>query len=146
MHSIVPVLIPLLLFHCKRVDITDLYYLVRATFAEDQMSLFPEENVLTKEIESWKAFADSLKTDEEKELFVEMLGKCQKYALAINAKGEPFPVESLIMALLLEQHKMINWLQNKIPIRNKDSPSVHNRTVIINSMHMLRPRELNLIK
>ena len=66
MHSIVPVLIPLLLFHCKRVDITDLYYLVRPTFAEDQMSLFPEENVLTKEIESWKAFADSLKTDEEK--------------------------------------------------------------------------------
>ena len=42
-----------------------------------------------------------------------MLGKCQKYALAINAKGKPFPVESLIMALLLEQHKMINWLQNK---------------------------------
>ena len=111
--------IPLLLFHCKRVDITDLYYLVRPTFAEDQMSLFPEENVLTKEIESWKAFADSLKTDEEKKLFVEMLGKCQKYALAINAKGEPFPAESLIMALLLEQHKMINWLQNKIPIRKQ---------------------------
>ena len=75
------------------------------------MSLFPEENVLTKEIESWKAFADSLKTDEEKKLFVEMLAKCQKYALAINAKGKPFPTEPLIMALLLEQHKMINWLQ-----------------------------------
>jgi hypothetical protein len=45
-----------------------------------------------------------------------MLEKCQKYALAINAKGKPFPAESLIMALLLEQHKMINWLQNKIPI------------------------------
>ena len=45
-----------------------------------------------------------------------MLEKCQKYALAINAKGKPFPTEPLIMALLLEQHKMINWLQNKIPI------------------------------
>ena len=42
--------------------------------------------------------------------------KCQKYALAINAKGRPFVAEPLIMALLLEQHKMINWLQKKIPI------------------------------
>jgi hypothetical protein len=63
-----------------------------------------------------ESIAESLKTDEEKKLFVEMLGKCQKYALAINAKGKPFPTESMIMALLLEQHKMINWLQNKIHI------------------------------
>jgi hypothetical protein len=88
------------------------------------MSLFPEENVLTKEIESWKAFADSLKTDEEKKLFVEMLAKCQKYALAINAKGKPFPTEPLIMALLLEQHKMINWLQNKIPRADREIKAI----------------------
>jgi hypothetical protein len=80
------------------------------------MSLFPEENILTKEIESWKGFSDSLKSEEDKKLFIEILGKCQKYALAINAKGKPFPTESMIMALLLEQHKMINWLQNKIHI------------------------------
>jgi hypothetical protein len=48
-------------------------------------------------------------------MFLGMLEKCQKYALAINAKGKPFPTEPLIMALLLEQHKMIDWLQNKIP-------------------------------
>jgi hypothetical protein len=29
-----------------------------------------------------------------------MLEKSQKYALAINAKGKPFPTEPLIMALL----------------------------------------------
>jgi hypothetical protein len=80
------------------------------------MSLFPEENILTKEIESWKGFSDSLKSEEDKKLFIEILDKCQKYALAINAKGKPFPTESMIMALLLEQHKMINWLQNKIHI------------------------------
>jgi hypothetical protein len=50
-----------------------------------------------------------------------MLEKCQKYALAINAKGRPFPTEPVIMTLLLEQHKVINWLQNKIPIINKES-------------------------
>ena len=80
------------------------------------MSLFPEENILTKEIESWRVFADSLKSEEDKKLFLEMLEKCQKYSLAINAKGNPFPTEPLIMTLLLEQHKMINWLQSKIQI------------------------------
>ena len=80
------------------------------------MSLFPQENILTKEIESWRVFADSLKSEEDKKLFLAMLEKCQKYSIAINAKGKPFPTEPLIMALLLEQHKMINWLQSKIPI------------------------------
>jgi hypothetical protein len=42
------------------------------------VSLFPEENVSTKEIESWKAFANSLKSEEDKKLFLEMLDKCQK--------------------------------------------------------------------
>ena len=80
------------------------------------MSLFPEEDIVTKEIESWKVFANSLKSEEDKKLFLQMLDKCQKYAIAINAKGRPFPTEPLIMALLLEQHKLINWLQKKIPI------------------------------
>ena len=80
------------------------------------MSLFPEENILTKEIETWRVFADGLKSEEDKKLFLEMLEKCQEYSLAINAKGKPFPTEPLIMALLLEQHKMINWLQSKIQI------------------------------
>jgi len=88
------------------------------------MSLFPEENLLTKEIESWKAFAEGLKSEEDKKLFLEMLEKCHKYSVAINAKGRPFPTEPLIMALLLEQQKMINWLQKKIPIPNKDSSHV----------------------
>ena len=85
------------------------------------MSLFPEENISTREIESWKTFADGLKSEEDKNLFLKMLDKCQKYAVAINAKGIPFPTEPLIMALLLEQHKMINWLQTKIRISKRDT-------------------------
>jgi hypothetical protein len=54
-----------------------------------------------------RGFADSLKSEEDKGMFIGMLEKCQKYAVAINAKGKPFPTEPLIMALLLEQHKMI---------------------------------------
>jgi hypothetical protein len=43
-----------------------------------------------------------------------MLNDCYKYAAAINAKGQPFPTEPLIMALLLSQHKMIDWLSKQI--------------------------------
>jgi hypothetical protein len=50
------------------------------------LSLFPEEDILTKEIESWKGFADRLQ-DEDSETFMKMLNDCYKYSKAINAKG-----------------------------------------------------------
>jgi hypothetical protein len=78
------------------------------------MSLFPKEGILTKEIECWKGFADSLKLEEDKNLFLTILNDCQKYALAINAEEMPFPAEPLIMTLLLSQHKMIKWLSGRI--------------------------------
>jgi hypothetical protein len=77
------------------------------------MSLFPNEHVLTKEIESWKGFADSLPAEDRK-TFMNMLNDCYKYAKAINAKAQPFPSEPLIMALLFSQHKMIEWLEGQI--------------------------------
>ena len=43
-----------------------------------------------------------------------MLNDCQKYALAINAKETPFLTESLIKALMLAQHKMIDWLSRPV--------------------------------
>ena len=60
------------------------------------MSLFPEENILTKEIESWRGVADTLESEEDRKLFLKMLNDCQKYALAINTKETPFPTEYLI--------------------------------------------------
>ncbi|HEY6668785.1 MAG TPA: hypothetical protein VI033_06475 [Candidatus Nitrosopolaris sp.] len=86
----------------------------KEVFLTSVMSLFPNEDILTKEIESWKGFADSLSSSEERELFMKMLNDCYKYAIATNAKGEPFPSEPLIMALLLSQHKMIDWLSVKL--------------------------------
>jgi hypothetical protein len=88
------------------------------------MSLFPNEDILTKEIESWKAFVDSLSSKEDRELFKTMLNDCYKYSAAINAKGEPFPAEPLIMALLLSQHKMIDWLTVQI---SKHESLINNR-------------------
>ena len=36
------------------------------------MSLFPNEDILTKEIESWKGFANSLSSKEDRALFEKM--------------------------------------------------------------------------
>ncbi len=78
------------------------------------MSLFPNEDILTKEIESWKGFADTLLAEEDRKMFTKMLNDCYKYAKAINAKSQPFPSEPVIMALLFSQHKMIEWLERQI--------------------------------
>jgi hypothetical protein len=75
-----------------------------------QLSLFPEKDIITKEIESWREFADNLETDEDRKLFKKMFNDCSKYSIAINAKGQPFPIESLLMTLLLSQQKVIDWL------------------------------------
>jgi hypothetical protein len=78
------------------------------------MSLFPAEDVLTKEIESWRGFANGLPNEEDRKIFMKMLNDCYKYAKAINVKGRLFPTESLIMALLISHHKLIEWLEYQI--------------------------------
>jgi hypothetical protein len=70
------------------------------------MRLFTNEDILTKEIESWKGFVDNLPAEDRK-TFMKVLNDCYKYSKAINVKGEPFPTESLIMGLLFSQHKLI---------------------------------------
>ena len=57
-----------------------------------------------------------------------MLNDCYKYATAINAKGQPFPSEPLIMALLLSQHKIIDWLTKQIS--KHESPVNNDNNVI----------------
>jgi hypothetical protein len=50
------------------------------------LSLFPQNDIITKEIESWSGFADNLETDEDSNLFRKMLKECYKYSVAINDK------------------------------------------------------------
>ena len=65
-----------------------------------------------------------------------MLNDCYKYATAINAKGQPFPSEPLIMALLLlsQQHKIIDWLIAK-QISKYESLDVNNKKEVKESNH-----------
>jgi hypothetical protein len=68
-----------------------------------------------------------LSSKEDRVLFMSILNDCYKYVVAINAKGQPFPSELLIMALLLlPQHKMIYWLTKQF---SKQESLVNNNNV-----------------
>ena len=73
------------------------------------MSLFPDEDILPKEIETWRGFINKLPSDEDKVVLTKLLNECYIYSVAINihAQSHPFPSESLIMSLLLIQHKLM---------------------------------------
>ncbi|MEP0825903.1 MAG: hypothetical protein HRF40_10490 [Nitrososphaera sp.] len=74
------------------------------------MSLNPSDDVLTQIIKSYEGYADMLRGQDRKE-FEEMLRLCYRYAEAINARGEPFPEEAVIMTILFKQHLMIKELK-----------------------------------
>ncbi len=83
------------------------------------MSLNPSDDILTQIIKSYEGYADLLRGQERNE-FDEMLRLCYRYAEAINAKGEPFPEEAVIMTLLFKQHLIIKELKQAIEkLRNE---------------------------
>jgi len=83
------------------------------------LSLNPSDDILTQIIKSYEGYADLLRGQERKE-FDEMLRLCYRYAEAINAKGEPFPEEAVIMTLLFKQHLIIKELKRALEkLRNE---------------------------
>jgi hypothetical protein len=83
------------------------------------LALFPNEDILTQEIQAWIGFADALR-EEDRVLFLRMLEQCYQYADSINSKGEYYSTESLLMSLVFVQHKIINWLMNKGSFSQQD--------------------------
>jgi hypothetical protein len=80
------------------------------------MSLSQNKDLLANEIESWKGFEYALR-EENRTLFNMMLSECREnkdYVRAAISKGEPFSAESLFMALILQQQKMINQVIAKL--------------------------------
>lgn len=67
-------------------------------------NLFPYDNIITKEIDSWKSYADCLRKQDRK-LFYEMLNSCYKYSPAITVQGKEYSTTSALMSILLEHHK-----------------------------------------
>jgi hypothetical protein len=69
-----------------------------------------------QEIESWSNFDYALR-EEDNILLKKMLNECQKeeeYAKAFNSKGEYNSAESLLMALIFQQQKIISKLIDKL--------------------------------
>jgi hypothetical protein len=66
---------------------------------------------------------DKLPMDEGKAVLTKLLKNCYKYSVAINNHMQlhPFPSEALIMALLLEQHKLIDKLKSLMQARQTDN-------------------------
>ena len=73
------------------------------------MSIFPKDDLLSKEIESWKTFADSLRK-EDKILFQKMVNDCYKHIKAIQIKGESYSTQSLLLSLIISQQQMIEFI------------------------------------
>jgi hypothetical protein len=89
------------------------------------MSLFPDEDVLTREIETWRGFIDKLPSDEDKVVLTKLLNDCYKYSVAMNNHSQihPFQSESLIMSLLLMQHRLIDRLKLMMQSTHKQQDS-----------------------
>jgi hypothetical protein len=76
----------------------------------------PEDNMLEKEIDSWKGFEYALRQPNTI-LFNRMLTEClenEEYAAAFKTKGPQNSAESLFVVLIFQQQKMISRLIEKI--------------------------------
>ena len=63
--------------------------------------------LLESQLDKWKTYSDVLRKA-DRDLFNQMLQSAYKYSDSINAKGENYATESLLMSLLFEQHIQIN--------------------------------------
>jgi hypothetical protein len=80
------------------------------------MKALKDEDILTKEIESWKGFEYALRQPNAT-LFNKMLTEClenEEYAAAFRSKGPQDSEESLLIALIFQQQKMISKLIQRI--------------------------------
>ncbi|HZA70347.1 MAG TPA: hypothetical protein VE548_11670 [Nitrososphaeraceae archaeon] len=81
--------------------------------------MFPNDDILTKEIQAWSGFAEALR-EEDRILFLRMLQQCYQYIDSINSKGDYYSTESLLISLVFIQHKIINWLINNGNFNQED--------------------------
>ncbi len=61
----------------------------------------------------WKKFRKALRTD-EREMFDELFRKAKQHASAAQYQANPDPMESVLIAVLLEQQMEIDRLKRKI--------------------------------
>ena len=83
-----------------------------------------DNDLVKKEIEAWKGFEYALRKPNSS-LFNQMLNEClenEEYLEAFKSRGSQFSAESLFMALIFQQQKMISGLIESLSSKqnNKD--------------------------
>ena len=64
-----------------------------------------------EEVQGWQGFLNALRAD-DRVIFRRMLTDLQKYAEMIGQQENP--TETLIVSILLQQYKIIKWLESEI--------------------------------
>ncbi len=64
-----------------------------------------------EEVQGWQGFLNALRAD-DRVVFRMMLIDLQKYAEVIGQQENP--TETVIVAIMLQQHKIIKWLESEI--------------------------------
>lgn len=71
-----------------------------------------------EEVEGWQGFLNALRAD-DRIVSRRMLVEMQKYAEVIGQQENP--TEAMILAILLQQYKMIKWLESEVQrLRSKE--------------------------
>ena len=108
---IYPIMISIVFHHYKTLKEQNVFekdYPIAAGFKKNINNIDSNNNtILKKEIEKWNNYSFVLGKP-NRILFEEMLQSSYKYADAINAKGDQFSTDSLLLSLVFEQHKLIN--------------------------------------
>jgi hypothetical protein len=87
------------------------------------------ENLTAKEIASWKGFEYALRNPNAS-LFNQMLKEClenEEYEEAFKTKGQQYSAESLFMALIFQQQKMISRLLDSLGSNQKTKRTMFRR-------------------
>jgi hypothetical protein len=66
-----------------------------------------DSTILKQELDKWYNFSFVLRK-KNRILFEEMLESSYKYSGAIEAKGEIYSIQYLLMSMMLEHHKILN--------------------------------------
>ena len=74
-------------------------------FVKEENNYNNNSAILQRKLDKWDSFSSILRKP-NRDLFNRMLQSSYKYSNAIDAKGEQFLTESLIISLLVEQHKI----------------------------------------
>jgi hypothetical protein len=76
-----------------------------------------DQTPLDNEIEAWRSFESALRQD-NRILFAKMLSEVKEHWPAFEAASNKHPTEALLMAIILQQQKMITRLIARLEARD----------------------------